>query len=340
MKAETLALDDARWRELVDTHEDATPFHMPEWASTIADCYRFPASVLGMVESDGELAGGIPVMTVRSPFSARRWVSLPFTDACPLLLREGVDAEAALDAIRETVQRSGVSGYELRSPLPAAEGVYASDAGYNHVVPLGPDESSLKPNKGHRYSRNRAFREGVRVERGASELDMQRFYRLHTLTRRRHGVPVQPLRFFKLLQERVVAPGHGFVSSAWLNDELVAAGVYLTHGTTMVAKYHASDPAARDVGAGYVVDWDSMVSGCEAGFRALDLGRTDPGAEGLRLYKASWGATESPLVYSTISEREPTSSRLTGGDLSREVVRRSPPWVCRALGEVLYRWSA
>jgi hypothetical protein len=84
-----------------------------------------------------------------------------------------------------------------------------------------------------------------------------------------------------------------------------------------------------------------MVAGCIEGYKRLDFGRTDFGADGLRHYKASWGAVEYPLFYSHISSTPPTSSGAPPtGALSKQIVRHSPLWVCRALGEVFYRWSA
>jgi lipid II:glycine glycyltransferase (peptidoglycan interpeptide bridge formation enzyme) len=170
--------------------------------------------------------------------------------------------------------------------------------------------------------------------------DVATFYRLHMLTRRRHGVPVQPRGFFTLLQDRFIAQGNGFVATATLDGVPQAAGVYLFHGGTIVAKYHASDPGLPHTGAGHLVEWTTMVHACEQGFRTLDMGRTDPGADGLRRYKSGWGATEYPLTYSSISRTPPARGRAGVGELPRWIIRNSPTWVCRAAGEVLYRWTA
>jgi hypothetical protein len=73
----------------------------------------------------------------------------------------------------------------------------------------------------------------------------------------------------------------------------------------------------------------------------MDFGRTDlEGGDGLRYYKRGWGAVETPLVYTHISRTPPSGSSLSVGNLPKRMIRSSPPWVCRALGEVLYRWSA
>ncbi len=55
------AIDDPRWLEFVESHPDATPFHLPAWAALIAECYRFEAFVLAMRDTDGgEILAGAP----------------------------------------------------------------------------------------------------------------------------------------------------------------------------------------------------------------------------------------------------------------------------------------
>jgi hypothetical protein len=229
---------------------------------------------------------------------------------------------------------------EVRSALPQARHYHPVTVGYLHALALPQDPAMLHPNKSHRNLRNQAVRNGVRVTQGSTRQDVAAFYRVHTLTRRRHGVPVQPRRFFDLLWNRVLAPGHGFVAIATLDGEVQSAAVFLVHNGTLVNKYHGSDPRLPEKRAGYLLDWEMMVAGCTAGCHTLDLGRSDPDAAGLRLYKSLWGAAETPLIYTHVSRIPPAAHHGSSvGGLSRQIIRRSPPWVCRALGEVFYRWA-
>jgi len=282
----------------------------------------------------------VPVTEVRTPFSRSRWVSLPYTDYCPPLVRADADAEAVAVALNYHARANRIDDLEIRAELPRVQAAHAVDAGYRQWVELPSDPENLHPKKNHRNARNKAQKRGVRVTRESSAEAVAIYYRLHSLTRRRLGVPVQPRRFFDLIAERLVLAGHGFVAIATLDDEVVASGLYLAYNGTMVAKYGASDPARQDTGAGYLIDWEVMAAACREGYHTLDFGRTDAEAEGLRLYKAGWGSTESPLVYTHLSEREPSPTVSRMGDLSKQVIRRSPVWVCRALGEVFYRWAA
>lgn len=340
MRATCVPIDDPQWCELASSHPDATPFHLPGWANAIAECYGFTATALVVSDESGALVAGIPVVAVRSLTGGTRWVSLPYSDLCAPLVREGSAIEPVVACLARHARDSGVRDLEIRTGLPPAEGVHAVDVGYTYDLPLPSDAADLHPSSGHRRNRNRAARQGISVIRGDTADDVATYYRLHTLTRRRQGVPVQPRRFFDLIGEHLVSRGHGFVATAVLDGEPLAANLYLAHGGTLVAKYRASDPAHQDTGAGFLVDWEIMSQACSEGYRTLDLGRTDFGEEGQRRYKSGWGAIERTLTYTHVSDRAPADPRLHGGGLASAVIRRSPLWVCRAAGEILYRFTA
>ena len=340
MSVAVVPIEDPDWGAFVAANRHAGPFHLPAWASLLADCYRFRAFALTASDADGEILGGIPVVAVRLPLGRLRWVSLPFSDSCSVLARPDISMEVVVSALENHVADSRVHGLEIRSALPAGENRHRVDAGYVHLVELPPDPAGLRPQRNFRQHRNQAMNRGVRVTRGSDSKDIALYYRLHTLTRRRLGVPVQPRRFFDLLATRILAAGNGFVATATLDEEALAACLCLTHNGTIVAKYQASDPDRRDTGAGHLMHWEIMSAACVEGYHTYDLGRTDPEADGLRAFKTRMGALEEPLVYTHIAPKAPRERRHGGGDLSQRVIRTSPAWVCRAMGEAFYRWTA
>lgn len=340
MELTRIPIDDPRWCEFASSHPAAGPFHLPAWATLIADCYRFEPFVLALCDTDGELLAGVPAIAVRFPLSPLRWVSLPFTDSCALLVRPGEAVEDVVAALEEQVRAGGLRELEIRSALPAADDVYPVEVGYQHVVDLPRDPGDLHLHRNFRQHRNQAEREGVQVRRGTAPEDVMTYYQLQILTRQRLGVPVQPRRFFDLLADRMLAQGHGFVATARLNDEAVAACLCLTHNGTIMAKYQASDPRGRDTGASHLVHWDVMSFGCAEGYHSYDLGRTGIDAEGLRVFKKRMSAVERPLVYTHIGRRPADKTHPSVDGLSQKIIRSSPAWVCRAVGEAFYRYTA
>lgn len=336
--ATIVEIDDPSWTEFVATHPHSTVFHTQAWVSVVADCYGFRSFAV-VVQRGGEIVAGCPVVEVRRPFGGRRWVSLPFTDECRFLAREGVES-SVIGTLAELADAEGVADLEIRSSLASDEGAFPVRRGFHHRIPLPENPDDLHVRKSYRHLRNRARREGITVRRGESRQDVDDFYRLHVMTRRRHGVPVQPKRFFDLIAGRLVEAGDGFVLIAEDQGRPAAAGLFLSHKDTLVTKFAASDPTMRDTGAGHLLDWTSLDAACRHGYRFMDWGRTDLEADGLRTYKLGWGAIETDLVYTHLGQRSPDATGPRVGTAAKAVIRHSPEWVCRLLGELLYRGAA
>jgi hypothetical protein len=168
MNVHRVPIDDPAWAAFVTTHQAATAFHLPQWAMLIADCYGFEPHVLTLEDHEGALIGGLPLLAVRSPFGARRWVSLPFTDHCPLLVHADAQLDEVVATLAEYVRANPVAELEVRSALAAAGGVHPVVRGYHHSLALPQNPDDLHPHKAHRNNRNRAQRNGVTVTRDSS----------------------------------------------------------------------------------------------------------------------------------------------------------------------------
>jgi CelD/BcsL family acetyltransferase involved in cellulose biosynthesis len=118
----------------------------------------------------------------------------------------------------------------------------------------------------------------------------------------------------------------------------LAAAVFLRWNRTLVYKFGASDPARLDLRPNHALFWRAVEAAFEDGDSRVDFGRTDADNAGLRAFKSQWGAEETPLVYAT-SDTAPTA-RTLAPRLSRRVIQVAPSWVCRVLGERLYRYAS
>jgi CelD/BcsL family acetyltransferase involved in cellulose biosynthesis len=339
-----LDLNDRRWAAFVEGHSNATPFHHPSWGELLARCYRFRAFALAWTDAMGRITGGLPIIEVRSPVGGRRWVSLPFTDACAPLTDMSSATTRLVEELDDARRQAGVSRLEVRGDL-RGPGASTSPTAVIHTLPLdgGGDtiyRTSLRPSV--RKWIAAAERGGVVVRREGSRIALTRsFYNLHLQTRRRLGVPVQPRRYFDLLWSEMIAPGLGFLLLAYVNDAPVAGAVFLSWNGTVIYKYGASDPTYWKLHPNHLLMWTGLRWGCDNGAHTFDFGRSDFASEGLRQFKRSWGARESTLVYTAMGGQaaaRPSDGRFHA--MARAVVCRSPLWACRGLGELLYRYVA
>jgi CelD/BcsL family acetyltransferase involved in cellulose biosynthesis len=291
------------------------------------------------------VVAGLPVLEVRRPFASRRWICLPFTDVCGPL-GSGAAVSDLLEAVAHERLSAGVREIEIRDDVTGG-GLSSIPVATRHVLelPTDPNEAFRRFRSSTRQGIRAAERAGVEVETASSRDALTHtFYGLHVATRRRLGVPVQSRRFFELLWDRVLEPGGGSVLIASAGGRAVAAMVVLVSPGTVVYKFGASDAGAWSLRPNHALFWAAIREACTSQDRKFDFGRSDFASEGLRRFKASWGAVERPLVYSTT--RAATAGAPGGvedGPLGRAaaaVIRHSPPIVCRAIGRALYRYAA
>jgi lipid II:glycine glycyltransferase (peptidoglycan interpeptide bridge formation enzyme) len=258
-------------------------------------------------------------------------VALPFSDECPPLLADPEAAPELAEALRTHVDREALP-FELRGRLAGLAGREA-ELYWVHTIDLDGDE---RPSSATRRNVNKAKKAGVTVSLRTDRAALDAFYALHLATRRRQGVPTQPLSFIRRFEE-LFALGLGFVALAELDGATAAAAVFLGAGPTLTYKYGASDRAALHARPNNLLFAEAIERARERGHRHLDLGRTDFDNDGLRRFKTSWGAREERLAYTYVGREPPEPGHSRAERMLAAVITRAPPVAGRAIGAALYR---
>src|SRR5439155_7559758 len=120
----------------------------------------------------------------------------------------------------------------------------------------------------------KAEKSGADVQVATSRDAILEFYRLHVRTRRRHGLPPQPLSFFKNIYEEIVKNGHGFVVLAKSGSRTFAAAVFFLIGKKALYKFGASDRSFQEFRGNNLVMWEAIKFLIDRGFTSLHLRRT------------------------------------------------------------------
>lgn len=339
----SLRINDPRWEAFVCQRPGATAFHYPAWANLLSECYGYRAFALAIIDDAERIVAGLPVLEVSGLFGSRRWVSLPFTDYCPPLVKSDEDPAALTDVLVRQRNSHNLASIEVRWLLPDHPGLYLDPHYVLHALPLRPNPQALFEtfeNKFRQYPR-KAERAGLHVVSTGTRQDLDRFYQIHLKTRVKLGVPIQPRRFFDLLWERVIGRGMGTVIVVADKTEKPISGAVVLHlRDKAMIKFSGSDPAYLETRCHYFTFWKSIEWACLHGMQVIDFGRTDVLEEGLRKFKNGWGTREEPLVYSVIADRPPRPSNGRLSPWMSAVIRHSPPVVCRVLGELFYRYAA
>lgn len=331
-------LQDGQWNRQLEACRDATIFHTSNWARLLAESYGYRPTYLALLR-EGALKGCLPVVEIDSVFTGKRGVSLSFSDYCGALAQEPADFKLLFDRLVELGNAQSWRYAEFRG-----EGFLCGETPAriytHHLLELEPDEAALHSRLRESTARNirKSVKEGVRVEITDALEGVREFYRLHCLTRKRHGLPPQPMRFFDKLHRHVIAEGLGFTAVAGQGGETLAAVICLHFGSHAVYKYGASDERFQQLRANNLVMWEAIRKCAREGYRFFSMGRTDLDNQGLWTFKNGWGGCSSKLAYHRydfassrfVADPEPDLERY------RAIFRKLPVRVLRVLGALAY----
>jgi hypothetical protein len=327
------------WDALLGAQARSTTFHAAGWARVLSEIYGHRPFYLVRFEGK-EMAGLLPIMEVSSRLTGRRGVSLPFSDSCPPLGTAERQGQEFYQRAKELGCERGWKYLECRGHGGAWEGSTASLSFYGHTIDLSVGEKKLFQGLEGALRRGvrKAEEAGLRVDFGTGEESVRTYFALHCRTRRRHGVPPQPFKFFQSIQRHILGGGKGFIAIARLGSHPVAAAVFFCHGRQACYKFGASDYAFQRMRPNNLVMWEGMKRCAERGLRTLNLGRTSLSNEGLRRFKLGLGAVEEEVQYA----RYDFSAQQFVRDMDRaegwhnRVFGILPPPLLRLMGAMLY----
>jgi CelD/BcsL family acetyltransferase involved in cellulose biosynthesis len=331
---------DRRWADLVDRHPHASVFHSPAYLAALQQTYGYQVIAVTLSNLQEKLTNGMVFARVASRITGNRLVSLPFADHCEPLTEDVAQTQQLAAAAREAQKDNGY--VELRPrilPEGTLAGFGASARYCLHTLDLTADLKEIygrfHPSCIQRRIK-RAERMNLRYEESREESAVAGFYRLQVLTRARHGLPPQPLKWFQNLRNNF---GDQFlVHTISSNEQPLASMITLRQGNTLTYKYGASDAKQHRLGGMVLLFWQAIQNAKARGITQMDLGRSDLTSTGLIDFKNHWGATLSTLVYlrspEPCSEEESNSRHL---NLARKVFAHTPARLAELAGAVLYK---
>jgi len=335
-----------QWDDFVNSHPEGTPFHLSCWMRTIQDTYSFEPLLYVHTSEGGNILGVLPFFFVSSIFTGSRIVSLPFSDYCgPLFVGEGQELPLLGEVIKEHKARSRY--VEIRSNLPGNCGFIRKNYYMRHILELPSDPSKLLEKVDKRTIQRcikRAQARGVEVREDNGQAALEQFCRLNRLTRKKHGLPPQPKRFFENFFDLMISGGNAFILLGFYQSEVISAGVFLKLRDTVYYKYNASNPEfLSSVTPNHLLTWYAIRRACSEGYRFFDFGRTSLENFGLARHKRMWGAKVVDLPYYYYPEPKGPAlleSNILFCQVLRRLWRLLPDPIVNAISSRLYRHAA
>ena len=335
-------LQDPRWQSFVDRHPRGSMFHATYWLEALHRTYGYAPVVYTTTPPGKELLNGIVFCRIRSWLSGSRLVSLPFSDHCEPLADAEEMAEL-MDWLKVSRHRKRWKYIEVRPLSPHSVGrtcdLAKSESFSLQLLDLRSSLDMLFRNFHKSCVQrkiHRAERENLTYEEGRSDTLLKKFYDLLLLTRRRHGLPPQPLVWFRnavaCLGDRVL------IRVVSKDGQPVASIVTIQYKDVLVYKYGGSDSRFNNLGGNSLLFWKAIQDAKQNGLQKYDLGRSEPDNSGLVSFKENWGAVSVPLDYYRLPAQQPF--HLNSGwrtRIAKSVFSVMPDALFAATGRLLYR---
>ena len=327
------------WDELICKRLAGDIFHSTAWAKVLKDTYAFTPVYSVLTEADFPKTI-IPLFEVRSLITGKRGVSLPFTDFCNFLSESEELIPALLDNIFEYGRQNKWKYVEFRSLFFPYESA-ASEIFYTHDVDLSPSPETIWNSLKDTNRRNikKAVKEGVQIKFETSLEALNEFYRLQVITRKRHGLPPQPFKFFKAIYENIIAKNLGVIVSAFYANKIIASAIYFNFNRKALFKFGASEEKYHHLRPNNLIMWEAIAWHKDRGCYNLNLGRTEEKNEGLLNYKRLWGGKERLLKYYRFDFRPNAFVKKKSYTTSSPPLVNSlcPDFLRKLIGILLYR---
>jgi hypothetical protein len=339
-------LNDVRWEGFVEKHPAGTIFHTAAWLKALQRTYGFRSVAFSTAAPDDLLTNALAFCEISDWYSGRRLISLPFSDHCAPLVENSEQLVSLINHLEQSLDRGNFNSIEIRGEkselLSLRTRLKPGQIFFLHKINLRPSLDDLF----QRFHKDciqrkikRAEREGVEYEQGRSDSLLNKFYGLLLLTRRRHGLPPQPLAWFRNL---IACLGDKVTIHVAFNDgRPIASILTLQHKRSLVYKYGCSNLRFSHLGATQLLFWKAIQKAKEDHLLEFDLGRSDCENRGLVAFKDRWGAVRSELNYWRFPEQR--SSIMTAtveAPLVKQILACIPDTLLVAAGRMLYRHSA
>jgi CelD/BcsL family acetyltransferase involved in cellulose biosynthesis len=288
---------DGRWATLLNVNT-AGLFHSPPWLRAVSDTYSFDIRAHIAIDAEDVPRGGIAFSMVNDIFG-QRVVSLPFSDVCePLVTTPDVwpnlfarlrkhEVPLHLRCLGKLIERSDTR-------------LNVTKRARWHTLSVAGDPKSIWAS--FHASARRAIRKAehgqvvVRPMEGPDSVEG--FHRLHVaLRKQKYRLLAQPIEFFEAIRHRFDKASGWFPLGAFLEDQLVAATVYLRWRDTLYYKFNASRLSALEMRPNHLLVWAGILLAKSLGCSKLDLGPSDDDQPGLIQFKRQFGATERELSF-------------------------------------------
>ena len=328
------------WDNLLLTSPQYSFFHSSAWAKVLSESYGYRPYYFAQVDNN-TLSLLVAIMEVGGRILGKRGVSLPFSDSCEIIVKKDLKVYELFTHLVSFGKKKKWCSLELRNGTTLLPTMLPSESYLGHTLYLSNNVDTVfsKFRDSTKGNIRKATKSNVVVKLYTSSEGLEQYYRLHCITRKKHGLPPQPLSFFRKIFQYVISNNFGFTMIATYGARTVAGGVYFHIGKKAIFKYAASNDAYHHLRINNLVMWKAIKWYAQHGFDSICLGRTGMDNKGLNQYKNGWGTVKKRIEYTKYDLKREVSiiskQKLKG--YHNKIFQNIPTVLARGCGSLLYK---
>ena len=322
-------------------HKEHSFFHSREWARVLYESYGYEPVYFSIFQSD-KICSLVPTMQISSFITGRRLVSLPFSDFCDPFFHSIEDSSLLQNELISYSNKNRLDYIEFRSSdmkFPPEPVEFRTDL--RHILLFSANEKELFNCCSENTRRNikKAGKEGVQVIIKNDMKGLRTFYDMVCETRKRHGLPPQPYRFFKIIFKNIIYENTGDILLAHRNGSFIAGAIFFKFGRKILFKFGASFSKYHNLRGNHLVMWEAIKKYVNEGYSEFDFGRTELSHEGLRRFKLGFN-TDERLIYNSrfdLKSQSYVSSETKTEGFYNHLFNKTPIFILKAIGNTFYK---
>jgi hypothetical protein len=340
---------DPGWDQYVAQHPHGWICHLSGWKKVLEKSFAHMKGYYPvLVDEAGVIKAGLPVFALKSRLTGNRLVSIPYATLCDPLVTTADQMEKLLQALLDLAADLRMKTSEIRtfrSGLCSTDDrLWHQDIYKHHYITLDREPEKLRQSFDRTNVRQRirrALNSNLTVEEAEHASDMDDFYKLHILTRKKLGLPPQPLNFFKHLWD-IFAPSRQLtLLFAKKDNEILSSIILFKFRDRVSVEFLASNEAFMCFSPNHMLFWSAIQDACKEGYKIFDFGRTSVTNESLMKFKKRWGAevVDLPQYFYPKHAFEGCKSReeTLAYQLIKKAVIKLPDNACLLFSKFLYR---
>lgn len=263
--------NEKEWDQYVGAHSEGSIYHLTAWKNAVERTFRRKSAYF-VAREKGALCGVLPLFVIRTLFSGRKAVSIPYAMYGGILADSRECEDALLTFALDHAQSQGAGHLEMRCLEERNYTVPKNDLYVTYIGALaGTDEELLAsiPKKSRYSVRHGYDRFGLTAHFG---LDLSTLYHLYALNKRELGSPAYPVEFFQHLIQGF--EGQSVIAMVRYQGKPAAGVLAFVWNGTIYPYFSGCDSQYNFTGSNNVLYYELMKYAIRNGIRRFDFGRS------------------------------------------------------------------